>query len=57
MNLSGVDEAADEESIMIVLLSFFLLNSYEASLGFEGVILVFLQKGYRQGRKSRVKVD
>lgn len=47
MNLSGVDEALDVESIMIVLLSFFLLNSYEASLDFEGVILVFLQKGYK----------
>ncbi|MGX1194367.1 hypothetical protein [Metabacillus sp. SLBN-84] len=47
MNLLGIDEAADEESIIIVLLSFFLLNSYEASLGFEGVILVFLQKGYK----------
>lgn len=44
MNLLGIDEAADEESIIIVLLSFFLLNSYEASLGFEGVILVFFTK-------------
>ncbi|MEM5017862.1 hypothetical protein WKH31_16325 [Metabacillus indicus] len=47
MNLSGVDEATDEEFIMVVLLSFFLLHSYEASLEFEGVILVFLQKGYK----------